>query len=97
MARIDGAEYQTVIRLSAIRRASPSGSLPTSSGTSTTLAPLQSGVYRSRIERSKWNGACDEKRSCAVGSNTATHHSTKLVAFSCDSMTPLGFPVEPEV
>ncbi len=51
----------------------------------------------SRIDRSKWNGACDEKRSVAFGSKDSEHQSTKLTAFSCDSITPFGLPVEPDV
>ena len=33
----------------------------------------------------------------SVGSNTDEHQSTKLIAFSCVSITPLGMPVEPDV
>ena len=51
----------------------------------------------SRIDRSKWNGAWDEQRSVAVTAKVSEHQSTKLVAFRWDSMTPLGFPVDPEV
>jgi hypothetical protein len=68
-----------------------------SSATSTSVAPCLSDTWTSRIERSKWKGACEEKRSRSVGSNTSEHQSTKLAPFSCDSITPFGFPVEPEV
>ena len=68
-----------------------------SSPISTSVAPCFRQTWRSRIERSKWNGACDEKRSAAVGSKVSEHQSTKLTAFSCDSITPLGLPVEPDV
>ena len=33
----------------------------------------------------------------AAARTTSEHQSTKLVAFSCDSITPLGLPVEPDV
>lgn len=51
----------------------------------------------SRIERSKWKGAWDEKRSAFVGSKTCRHQSTKLTALSWLSITPFGLPVDPEV
>jgi hypothetical protein len=68
-----------------------------SSGTSTSVAPCPSETWTSRIERSKWNGACEEKRSASLGAKVSLHQSTKLVPFSCDSITPLGFPVDPDV
>ena len=36
-------------------------------------------------------------RSLDDGSNTSEHQSTNVTAFSCDKLTPLGLPVEPEV
>jgi hypothetical protein len=46
-------------------------------------------------DESKWNGACDKRSSC-LGSDLE-RQSTYLIAARCVSMTPLGFPVEPEV
>lgn len=37
------------------------------------------------MERSKWNGACEEKRSLVTGSKTSEHQSTKLIALSWES------------
>src|SRR5205807_6981382 len=95
--RMEGAEYQHVICCSAISAARRRGSLPTSSAMSTSVAPCLRGTWISRMERSKWNGACEEKRSLVIGSNTSEHQSTKLTAFSWESITPLGLPVEPDV
>src|SRR5690606_37477829 len=51
----------------------------------------------SRIERSKWNGAWEEKRSSAVGSNVSEHQSMNERALECVCMTPFGLPVDPDV
>ena len=49
------------------------------------------------MERSKWKGAWFEKRSSSRGSMISEHQSTKAFALRCVSITPFGFPVEPEV
>jgi hypothetical protein len=51
----------------------------------------------SSTDRSKWKGAWLLNRSCSLGVNTSEHQSTKQAALPCDSMTPFGFPVDPEV
>src|SRR5215212_956092 len=51
--KIEGVEYQTLIFLLAISGARRMGSLPTSSATSTNVAPCFIETYISRIERSK--------------------------------------------
>ena len=62
-ARIDGAEYQTLIRRSARNSPSRAGSLPSASPIRTSVAALRHDANRSKTDRSKWNGACDAKRS----------------------------------
>ena len=54
--------------------------------TSTSVAPCLMQTWMSRIDKSKWNGACAEKRSVAAGLKVSEHQSTKLTALSCDSM-----------
>jgi hypothetical protein len=43
MDRIDGVEYHTVSRRSAMYAASPTGSLPIAEGTSTSVAACRTG------------------------------------------------------
>jgi hypothetical protein len=94
---MDGVEYHIVMRFDAIAGAKRAGSLPTSSPNRTTVAPCFMGTCRSRIERSKWKGAWDEKRSSSVGSSASPHQSTNAAAWRCESVTPFGVPVEPDV
>src|SRR5262245_35268384 len=96
-ARIDGAEYQTSSRHSARKPPSLAGSLPSASPTRTTVPPTAHEAKRSNTERSKWNGACDPKRSPTRRSNVVKHQLRKQPALACVSMTPLGLPVDPDV
>src|SRR5262249_49282389 len=96
-ARIDGAEYQTLTRRSAKNAPSRAGSLPSASPTRTSVAPHRQEANRSKTERSKWNGACEANRSSAPGASAAAHQSRNVNALACESITPLGRPVEPEV
>ena len=73
------------------------GCFPISSPIRINVLPCFTELKMSRIERSKWNGACEEKRSSDVGLNVSEHHSTKLTALRCVNWTPFGLPVEPEV
>ena len=95
--RIEGVEYQTLMRWAAIASARGCGLFPSSSETRTTAAPHVSGTNRSRIERSKWKGAWDEKRSSGRGAKAPWHQSTKASALAWVWTTPLGLPVEPDV
>src|SRR3972149_5505476 len=97
MLKTEGADDQLVIRRSAMVAARPIGSFAVSSAIRTRAAPCLIGTYRSRMDRSKWNGACEAKRSVSAGWNTSEHQSTKLSALRCESITPFGFPVDPEV
>ena len=95
--RIDGTEYHTVMPESRIHLACSTGKSDSPSGTSTTAAPARAAANRSRTERSKWSGAWLESRSSSVTWNSSAAQSTNASAFSCESITPLGTPVEPDV
>ena len=95
-ARIDGAEYQTLIRRSARKSPSRPGSLPSASPIRTRVAALRQEANRSKTERSKCRGACEAKRSSAdQGPSARWHQSRNVRALACESITPLGWPVEP--
>src|SRR5262249_46089019 len=96
--RIDGAEYQTLIARSARKSPSRAGSLPAASPISTTVDAWRQGVKRSKTDRSKCRGAGDENRAARdQGPSAAWHQSRKVSALACESITPLGWPVEPDV
>ena len=93
-----GAEYQTLIRLPARKSPSRAGSLPRFSPISTKVEAFRQAAKRSKTERSKWKGAWEAKRSSLPqGPRDCWHQSRNVKAFLCESITPLGWPVEPEV
>ena len=65
-ARIDGAEYQTLILRAARKLPRRTGSLASDSPIRTRVAAFRQETKRSKIDRSKWNGAWEEKRSRSV-------------------------------
>src|SRR6266545_3181925 len=93
----DGTEYHTVSPRSATKRAVEAPICATSGGTGCRVPPTLAQANRSNTERSKWNGAWLENRSSGVSSSTAVAHSTNVIPFRWESITPFGSPVDPEV
>ena len=97
-ARIEGAEYQMLIRRSVTNSPSRTGSLPRFSPISTSVDARWQAAKRSNTDRSKWNGACEANRSSSFhGPSVRWHQSRNVKALACDSITPLGCPVDPDV
>jgi hypothetical protein len=67
------------------------------SGTSEIAAPALAATKISKTERSKLNGAWLESLSSAVISKVSQPQLTKVSALRCESITPFGTPVEPDV
>ena len=97
MASADGTEYQIVIRSRRTKSTSRGPTKDKPSGMSETHAPLANAAYRSKTERSKWNGAWLDRRSPGWGSSSSSAHSMNASAFPWLMHTPLGRPVDPDV
>ena len=86
-----------MISCSAIQRATSTGNSVASGRSSETDAPAAAAAKRSRIERSKCSGAWLESRSCSVIANSSAAQRTNVIALRCESITPFGSPVDPDV
>ncbi|MGA1993100.1 MAG: hypothetical protein ABSH46_18805 [Bryobacteraceae bacterium] len=67
------------------------------SGASTQVAPHRAMLNKSNVERSNPSGEGQTIRSAAPIPNSAADQRTNAATARCDSTTPLGRPVEPEV
>ncbi len=63
----------------------------------TRVAPNSSGQKNSQTDTSNPHGVFCRIRSSAVSGYSSCIHSSRLTTPSCDTTTPLGLPVEPEV
>ena len=75
----------------------PSKSCRRASERMCTSAPTVKGVIKSSREASKQKLACSAQRSVGVRFKIFLRHSMSALRFQCSTITPLGFPVEPEV
>ena len=93
----DGGRIMCVIRCAARKSVSAGSAIRSSSGTTTSVAPVHSAIASSNTATSNPGDAnCSTRldastpiRSCAV--------ATRLAIPSCETTTPFGRPVEPEV
>ncbi len=69
----------------------------TSNGTTTARPPLSSGPHSSHTEKSNANEWNTVHTSSTPNSNISFAASNSATALACDTATPLGRPVEPEV
>ena len=92
-----GTEYHAVISFSRMRSTMRGPETTIASSTTTIVAPRESDDQMSKTERSKWNGATLATRSFALNWIRSAAQSTNASAFRCESITPLGMPVEPDV
>src|SRR5574338_569817 len=93
----EGTEFHTDIFVSEMYSASFAGKMATASGTTTTQAPALNATKTSKIDISKCNGARLDNRSSFSIPKKLQAELTKVKEFRCESMTPFGLPVEPEV
>src|SRR5437867_10839184 len=92
-----GTEYQTVIPWFWINEESCMGKADNPSGTSEIAAPALIAAKMSKTDRSKFHGAWLDRRSATEMEKVSHAQLTKVSAFRWESMTPLGWPVDPEV
>src|SRR5215813_7689449 len=92
-----GVQYQTDSRSCAQRIATAAGNDAMRGLTGCSDAPAAAVANRSNVERSKWNGAWFATRSRAVRPNVSAAQSVNTRQLRCDSITPLGSPVDPLV
>ena len=62
-----------------------------------TPAPANAEANRSNVDRSKISGASCATRSSAVSANSPAAQAANAIALRCDTITPLGDPVDPDV
>ena len=80
------------------RVAGPGCASSAGAGGSPCTLPCRDSVQKmSKMERSKCSGAWLIARSALEMSNVLAAQSTKLMRLPCESMMPLGSPVEPDV
>lgn len=93
----DGTEYQTWMLFAWIRSSMRRPDMTVASSTTTIVAPRDSVAQTSNTDRLKWKGATLATRSPSRSPIASAAQSTKAAALPCESMTPLGMPVDPDV
>src|SRR5438552_16584644 len=93
----EGTEYHTVSFRSRTTWAIEAPKLASPVWNRCTEAPARAAAYRSKTDKSKWNGAWLHRRSSWPMSKRPTAHSTNARALRWVSITPFGDPVEPDV
>src|SRR5574340_578757 len=96
-ASIDGTNSATVMSASSISDHRYSGSRCPSGRATTSFAPTAKGRNSSHTETSKVIGALCTTTSAASNPYSAIIHASRLPIARCETATPLGRPVEPEV
>ena len=92
-----GVACMTVGRSAAMRSASAAGSRTVSGAASTTVAPARSGRYSSNAEMSKLTVVTASQESCGPIGTRSAISVRKFARLRCDTTTPLGRPVDPDV
>ena len=87
----------TVIPVATSQSRSTAGIVGMSGSATCTLAPATSDGHVSHTDASKAGLASSEVRSAALNLNAARCQSMRLFTLACETSTPLGSPVEPEV
>ncbi len=97
MASIEGTKCMQLTPWRAMESSSASGSRCASGSAITRRAPTISGQKNSHTETSKLHGVFCRTTSCACKPYSCCIHSMRLMMASCDTSTPFGRPVVPEV
>lgn len=94
---IDGTKWASVTRSRRTSSARRIGSWCAPGGATTITAPLISGRNSSHTDTSNPTGVLCSTRSCAPVAYSSRIHSSRLQIAPCETTTPLGRPVVPEV
>jgi hypothetical protein len=94
---IDGTKWQTVTACSRMVRARYAGSLWPPGSATTSVAPSRSAQKNSHTDTSNPDGVFCSTRSPGESGYSCCIQRSRLSIAACDTTTPLGRPVEPEV
>ncbi|BCK58645.1 hypothetical protein NWFMUON74_64170 [Nocardia wallacei] len=94
---MDGTKCVTVTPSAAMSSARYAGSRWPSGRATASRAPICKGQKNSHTDTSKVAGVFCRTTSAAVSPYSDCIHTSRLTIAACDTATPLGRPVEPEV
>ncbi len=94
---MDGTKCMVVTSWAVARAARRAPSRWASGSATTSPAPVMSGQNSSHTDTSNDSGVLCSTRSSGASPNVSCIHSSRLTIARCETPTPLGRPVEPEV